>query len=237
MSYVGWPTKVNKSVLDSTQVTVGEGATKEESLETGKKRSRLTVSHAPKKFNVTMRFNYDKKDENGLSEKDRFWNWYERVLCYSVNEFQFPDLMYGINSERLCWYRITGAVQGAKSGLDQEIQMTWESSYEGLVVYDEPAATPIRIEAVDGCVTVYFDGIPSQEPTTNSFGYLIVNDIEVENSERQIPLTGMRYFGNTQCYMYFDRLEDDKMHGIYFSEISELTDEFFAQAPTEQNNG
>ena len=62
MSYVGWPTKVNRSVLDSTQATVGEGATKEESLETGKKRSKMTVSNAPKKFNVTMRFNYVDKD-------------------------------------------------------------------------------------------------------------------------------------------------------------------------------
>lgn len=239
MSYVGWPTKVNRSVLDSTDATVGEGATKEDSLETGKKRSRLTVSNAPKKFNVTMRFNYVDKDAKGLTEKDRFWNWYERVLHYSVNEFQFSDLMYGIDSEKLCWYKITGAVNGAKSGLDQEVKMTWESSYEGEIIAEEDPVVATRIEAVDGAITVYYSGIPSVSPTTNSFGALKIKTFTEENgqivvdendepvfTEEQVPLTGIRYFDGDRVYLYFNKLNDGKLHEAYFTDYQNLTDTF-----------
>lgn len=223
MSYVGWPTRVNKLVLDATQVTVGEGAVKEETLENGKKRSRLLLSAAPKKFSVVMRFNYSEKGTDGLSEAERFWHWYERVLRYSVNEFQFPDLMHGIDSERLCWYRITGAVQGAKSGLDQEIQMTWESSYDGIIEAGEQEPSPSRLEVEDGAAVMYFSGIPSVSPTTSSFGALIVDGT-------QVPLTTMKYFNGDRCYLYFDRLSDSSEHEAHFSLYPELTDHFFAEA-------
>ncbi|MBO7123187.1 MAG: hypothetical protein J6V90_07915 [Treponema sp.] len=221
MSYVGWPTKVNRNVLSSTDATVGENATKEDSLETGKKRSKLTVSNAPKKFNVSMRFNYVEKDSKGLTEKDRFWNWYERVLHYSVNEFQFPDLMYGIDSEKLCWYRITGAVNGTKSGLDQEIKMTWESSYEGEIEADEDPVTVSRIEAVDGAITVFYSGIPAVSPTTNSFGALLIDGVQKQ-------LTGIKYFDGDRCYLYFVKLADGQNHEAHFSGYPELTDSFTA---------
>lgn len=222
MSYVGWPTNVNKSVLDNAQLTVGEGATKEDTLETGKKQGRLTVSNAPKKFSVTMRFNYDERDSRGLTEKDRFWNWYERVLKYSTNEFQFPNLMYGIDSDKLCWYRILGAVNGAKSGLDQEVQMTWESVYEGEIEadFDEPFVS--RIEAEDGAVTVFYTGIPSTSPTTNSFGALMIDGV-------QTPLTAFRYFDNDRCYLYFNKIKDGAAHTAYFSLYPDLTDSFRAE--------
>lgn len=240
MKYVGWPTKVNRSVLDSAQVTAGEGATKEETLENGKKRGRPSQSHAPKTFSVTMRFNYVDKDANGLTEKDRFWRWYENVLQYSVNEFQFADLMYGLDTERLCWYRITGAVNGAKSGLEQEIQMKWESCYEGVITAEEDPVEPSYIEAVDGCVTFHYTGVPQVSPTTNDFGELVIvtpnADPELPPTTETVQLEKMRYFENACVYLYFAKRNDGKDHSCYFTNYPDLTDTFHSELEA-NNNG
>ena len=43
MSYIGWPSNVNKIILDQTTVTVGENAVIEDALDNGKVLSRHDV--------------------------------------------------------------------------------------------------------------------------------------------------------------------------------------------------
>lgn len=103
MAYIGWANGVNKIILDSTTVTVGEGATVQDSLETGgQKKSRLARANSSDKYSVTMTFNFAEKNTNGLNdgltELDRFWRWYKWVHCYGVNPFKFPAIL--LNSNR-----------------------------------------------------------------------------------------------------------------------------------------
>jgi len=100
--YIGWPTNVNKIVLDSTNVTVGEGATVQDNLESGgEKKSRLVNANPADKFNVTMEFSFeeDSKDENNYTELDRFWIWYKYRHCYGTNPFKFPAILINSNHQ------------------------------------------------------------------------------------------------------------------------------------------
>lgn len=99
--YIGWATNINKEILDSTSVTVGENATVTDNLESGgQKKSRLASANVPDKFNVTMAFSFDdeSKDANGYTELERFWIWYKYRHCYGVNPFKFNAIL--INSNR-----------------------------------------------------------------------------------------------------------------------------------------
>lgn len=99
--YIGWAVNVNKLVLDSSNVTVGEGATVKDALESGgQSKSRLSCASPADKFSVTMAFSFaeESKDSSGLTELDRFWTWYKYQHCYGVNPFQFPAIL--INSNR-----------------------------------------------------------------------------------------------------------------------------------------
>ena len=103
MAYTGWPTNVNKLILDSTSVTVGEGAVITDSLETGgQKKSRLARANPSDKYQVTMTFSFDEesKDENGQTELDRFWSWLKWKHCYGTNPFKFPAILLNSNRQR-----------------------------------------------------------------------------------------------------------------------------------------
>ncbi len=103
MAYIGWATNVNKIILDSTDVNVGEGATVQDSLETGgQKKSRLVCANPPDKFSVTMTFNFtdESKDANGDTELDRFWKWYKWEHRYGVNPFKFPAILLNTNRQQ-----------------------------------------------------------------------------------------------------------------------------------------
>ena len=100
--YIGWAVNVNKLVLDSSNVTVGEGATVKDSLESGgQSKSRLTCASPADRFSVTMAFSFaeESKDANGLTELDRFWAWYKYQHCYGVNPFQFPAILINTNRQ------------------------------------------------------------------------------------------------------------------------------------------
>lgn len=99
--YIGWVNNVNKVILDSTSVSVGENAVVQDTLEAGgQKKSRLVSVTTPDKFSVTMEFSFDDDslDENGHTELERFWIWYKYRHCYGVNPFLFPAIL--INSNR-----------------------------------------------------------------------------------------------------------------------------------------
>ena len=99
--YIGWAVNVNKIILDSTSVTVGDKATVKDGLESGgQSKSRLSCATPADIFSVTMAFSFDdeSKDASGLTEIERFWAWYKYQHCYGVNPFQFPAIL--INSNR-----------------------------------------------------------------------------------------------------------------------------------------
>lgn len=107
MAYIGWATNVNKIILDSTSITVGDGATVKDTLETGgQSKSRLVCANPADKFSVTMLFDCDNKNVDhfgnwvgdGFTELERFYTWLKYRHCYGANPFQFPAIL--INSNR-----------------------------------------------------------------------------------------------------------------------------------------
>lgn len=103
MAYIGWATGVNKIILDSTTVSVGEGAVVQDSLETGgQKKSRLVSANPPDIYSVTMEFSFadESKDSDGLTEADRFFTWYKWRHCYGTNPFKFPAILLNTNRQR-----------------------------------------------------------------------------------------------------------------------------------------
>ena len=105
--YIGWANNVNKEILDSTTVSVGNGAAVEDSLESGGQKKRRAISANPAdKYNVTMAFNCVDKNwtpnsvqiNDGLTELERFYAWYKHVHCFGTNPFIFPAIL--INSNR-----------------------------------------------------------------------------------------------------------------------------------------
>lgn len=105
--YIGWANNVNKEILDSTAITVGENATVEDSLEAGgQRKKRLVNANPPDKYSVTMAFNCVDKNwtssgvvlNDNLTELERFYSWYKYIHCYGTNPFLFPAIL--INSNR-----------------------------------------------------------------------------------------------------------------------------------------
>ena len=103
MAYCGWAVDVNKIILDSTSVSVGDGAKVTDELEAGGlKKSRLTCSNPPDRFSVVMEFDFSERkyDVNGrlYTEIELFWSWYKNVHKFGTVPFQFPAIL--INSNR-----------------------------------------------------------------------------------------------------------------------------------------
>ncbi len=167
MEHISWASNVNKTILDSAQVTVGENALKQDSLESNRKKTRLSCSLPPKIFQVTMDFDWLEKDINNLTEKDRFLNWYQYKLKYGANCFQFPSVLLGENKGVTEWYRITSAVQGQKSGNSERFTMTWESVFEGTITIPDVSVSLERVSVNKSYIELVFTDVPDLYPTTN----------------------------------------------------------------------
>lgn len=105
--YIGWANNVNKEIIDSTTISVGNGATVEDSLESGGQKKRRAISaNPPDKYNVKMAFNCVDKNltssgtvvNDNLTELERFYAWYKHRHCFGANPFIFPSIL--INSNR-----------------------------------------------------------------------------------------------------------------------------------------
>ena len=197
--YIGWASNVNKIIIDSTSVTVGDGATVSDSLETGSQKKRRVVSaNPPDKYSVRMAFNFVEEDDNGLTELERFYSWYKHQHCYGVNPFEFPAILINSNRQKGAsqeeiehiiqriingdttaklpdneYYVITSAVEGSKSGNELEVTMTWETYATG--VYTIPTDTPAinNISPVNGYVDIILTESPLSEPTTSTWSLKI----------------------------------------------------------------
>lgn len=205
MAYIGWANNVNKKILDSTGVTVGEGAAVTTKVEKGRKRTRLSMSNAPDKFSVTMSFCYLNNKrynsvtkqyedcENELSELDRFYTWLKYYHKFGTNPFQFPSIIISSHQKEAGrdtteWYKITSATQGKKSGEHMSITMTWETDINGIinVVNPDKAVSDIIVEGIVGTtgrVKLLFDEIPVLEPTTEDYYIWFYPESKVEYDE------------------------------------------------------
>ncbi len=190
--YIGWATNVNKDILDSTGITVGEGATVEDSLETGgQKKKRLVRATPSDKYSVTQKFNCIEKGADGYTEVERFWAWYKYVHCYGVNPFSFPAILINSNRQngssqeeyenilaRIAngdptaklpdneYYVITSAAEGNKVGNDIEIKMTWETYATGAFTIPDEIVDVDHLLAYNGYVDIVLTGTPATEPTS-----------------------------------------------------------------------
>lgn len=218
MAYCGWPVNVNKIILDSTTVTVGEGATVTDSLENGgQKKSRLTCGNPPDKFSVTMAFDFSEKQYDGYTEIENFWTWYKFVHKYGTVPFQFPAILINSNRQQgysqedvgygkipdTEYYRITSAVEGAKSGLSQEVTMTWETYATGVIQIEEEEFGIDHIEPVNGEIKVILsETSPSYEPNSGTWSVSCVNS---SGASVAITITNCIFDGDRTAMLYFDK--------------------------------
>lgn len=135
---IGWPANVNQIISDQTSITIGESGYVEDQTSTGHQERYLTQTVSQKKYNVVQFFNFSEKDENGLSEFDRFEQWYEFRHKRGVIPFEFPSISkFNIDSTsdhtfEYARYRITSPLQVSKSGLDMQVSSTWLEVYSGI---------------------------------------------------------------------------------------------------------
>lgn len=219
--YIGWPVNVNKTIIDSTSVTVGESATVTDSLETGgQKKRRLVSANPPDKYSVTMAFDFVEEDTNGLTELERFYSWLKYEHCYGVNPFEFPAILINSNrqegesqesiehiiqriangdaSARLPdkeYYAITSAVEGSKSGHSLEMKMTWETYATGAFSIPNNNIEVDHITASNGYVDIVQTATPTSEPTTATWSMKINNVTEA--------VTACVFDGNVTTRYYF----------------------------------
>ena len=239
--YIGWATNVNKEILESTSITVGEGAVVEDSLETGgQKKSRLARATTPDKYSVKMAFNCIDKGNDGYTESERFWAWYKYRHCYGVNPFLFPAILINSNRqegtsqediahivERISngditaklpdneYYVIKSAAEGNKSGHDLEVNMTWETYATGVISVPDDTVTVDHIEAHNGYVDIVLTGTPTTEPTTLTWPMTINGLAE--------PVTLCTFDGNVTVRYYF---ETKITPGVYVVTIDSKSSNF-----------
>jgi len=239
--YIGWATNVNKKILDSTSISVGNGATVEDSLETGgQKKKRLVCANPPDKYSVTMEFECDTKGADGLTEYERFMAWYKWQHCYGVNPFIFPAILINSNRQngnsqeeieniqaRILngdptakmpdeeYYQITSAVDGSKSGHHQQVSMTWETYATGAFTIPDEVATVQAISAQNGYVDITLTATPATEPTTQTWTLKIDNVIT--------PVTACVFDGDVTVRYYFTPFVSP---GRYTASIGDFTSTF-----------
>lgn len=228
MAYISWATNVNKIILDSTTIKVGDGAVAKDDLESGGiKRSRLVSANPPDVYSVTMAFDFVEKGLDGLTELERFFTWYKWVHKYGVNPFRFPAILINSNRQKgfsqedvsylahqrhveeseipdYEYYCITSAVEGQKSGNSLSVTMTWETYATGVIVIPEPQCDIDKIEAENGLVTVFMTSTPTLEPTPLTWKLYIDGQRKTVNN--------CIFDGEDIAYLYFDEVQESGVH-------------------------
>ena len=130
---LGWPVNVNQIIIDSTTLDLGEG-TVEQEMQNGKTETWLKSSCIPETINVTMDFDFFEKDENGLTEFDRFTRWFKFKHKYGTVPFEFPTI-YKTGREITSYstYKIKGSPKFSKRGLAQRASMVWTEDFKEFV--------------------------------------------------------------------------------------------------------
>ena len=244
--YIGWGNHVNKVILDSTTVSVGNGAFVEDSIETGGIKKRRMINANPvDKYKVKMAFDFVEKDANGYTELERFYAWYKYTHKYGTNPFKFPAILINSNrqsgfstedtnyiAQRIIngdtsakmpdneYYVITSALEGAKSGHSLEIDMDWESYPTSVFTVPEGQSEVDHIEAENGWVDVILTSEPASEPIETTFDVYCSKD---GGTETQETITASIYDGIVTVRLYF---EEKDVAGIYTIRVEDKTSSF-----------
>lgn len=181
-SYIGWPTNVNRTILDSTNLTIGENALDSDAMGNGLKRSVQKNGFVPEKYEVTMTFNWTKPvADTGKNEFQLFEEWFKYRHKYGSVPFEFPSIIYSPNpgtgyydtdvGENVVveYYKITSGLKCTKSGEEVSVTMTWESVYTGVISIDTPTPACEGIEAHTSFVDVYFTEVSDTAPVHDQF--------------------------------------------------------------------
>lgn len=203
-NYIGWATNVNRIILDSATITLGDNATKADELENGQKRTRLRSSFCPDKYQITMDFDWVNRDENGLTEIQRFYEWYKFKHKYGSIPFEFPKIIYshetGVASEsygtRVEWYKITSAVEGKKYGDCQRVTMTWETVFGGVISIESELTVMENIVPSESFIDVEFGSIGDTAPVSQDFS------LQIDGKDTE--LSGY-YFDGTKSRLYIEK--------------------------------
>jgi hypothetical protein len=170
-SYIGWPTNVNQIIYDETSTEIGSSALIQEESQNGTLLQRNKNGFVPDIFKVVMLFDYTEKDSNGMTEIDRFIEWYKYKAKYGSVPFEFKTLItssdyyFGDNTV----YQITSSVVPAKDGLNMKVSMTWQSLFVGTITIPTTSAHIDHISAVNGRLTIVFTEQPSIYPVYSDF--------------------------------------------------------------------
>ena len=212
--YIGWPTDVNRIIIDSSTFTLGENAVKSDELESGLKNTVMKGGYAPDRYNVTMSFNWvDVIPGRGRTEFELFTEWYKYRHKFGSVPFEFPKLLYSSNTgikiydtvdkrEGLVeYYKITSSVPGKKSGDEIEINMTWETVYAGTVSIDTPLPEIVGIQATTKYVDVFFSAVSDTAPVHDQFNVYIDDSL--------VTMSGFCYDGSKTVRIYYP----ERSHG------------------------
>lgn len=181
-NYIGWAIGVNKVILDSTTISIGDGAVRTDELENGHKQSELKSAYVPEKYPVKMSFNWVKPvGDTGKTEYQLFTEWYKYRHKCGVVPFEFPKILYSPNTglkvyddpsgntQYTEFYKITSASEGSKSGEDIAVSMTWEAVYTGTVSIPTPEPEVYGIVAHTKYIDVIFTKVSDTAPTSSHF--------------------------------------------------------------------
>lgn len=206
---IAWADNVNQKIIDSTSLDIGsKGFVDNKSSDGVVNERNLTSLSAPDTFNVVMDFDFAERDENGLSEFDRFITWFKYVHKRGTIPFRFPAITrFGVDGpinptnpitgeNQLCLYKITSGIRPSKSGLAMRCSMTWEEVYSGAGILAVPSTLLLdRMSVSNGRFEAFFNHKPS-EPITEGFTiqYKKINDAEYTTAEiTDITADGNRY--------------------------------------------
>ena len=193
-NYIGWPVGVSKVILSESSITMGDGATNTDNLESGGKRTELKGGYIPDKYSVVMEFEWETPmGQSGKTEYQAFCEWYKYKHKFGSVPFVFPKIVYSPQTgieildnpqnepEYFEYYKITSGISNAqRSGSKMKISMTWETVYGGIVQYTEPALTSnnVSLSATSKYVDVIISNIPkgTAAPTAGDFSIQIDDD-------------------------------------------------------------
>lgn len=233
-NYIGWPIGVNRVILDSTTITVGENALQQDELENGRKTSILKSSFIPEKFAVKMSFNwYDVVGTTGKTEYQLFTEWYKYKHKCGVIPFEFPNILYSSESgikvkdepsdsiRSVQYYKITSSTEGSKSGYDISITMTWESVYSGTVSITTPEPMVLDIAAHSKFLDVVFSDVSDTAPTLSHFK--VYRKPTQNDSYSEVTVTGFVFDGSYTVRLYYDEIQSG-IFSIAIDDYSGLTE-------------
>lgn len=238
LTYCGWARNVNRIILDSTNITVGDGATVSDSLENGGlKKSRLQSSNPPDRFQVTMAFDFSKPVYNGYTELDLFYQWYKNVHKFGTVPFEFPSIL--INSNRQTgysqeeisfsldnipdreFYCITSAIEGSKEGLSQKVTMTWETYATSTIqVEDEEYTVDDYSVSENGYIHILLTSDPPPQTLPSSATWTVQKSTDSGTTWSNIEIKNCAYNSeDNSVYLLYNPLPT----GSYLIKIDNKT--------------